>query len=879
MHRSSLVRAALVTSLLAGCGEDMAPVDGGELDDATTDDAVVSADAFVAPCEIEFDPLGAIGGDGVTEPLATGGQARAGRLTSATLPADPTEGLLFHRAGDFVLANDRVALLVEAVGDSDLYDRYGGRPIGMAQVEGGRLVRLANYNEVLFGLGVNWVETSRVAVIADGTDGNPAIIRATGTLAPIDFAGNLIPSLGAGSADVTGWNAAIEYSLAPGSDIVDITMRVQNGTAVTGRASNMLMAFFQRYRMPMLTPGQGFVEQPTGSFGYLAFDGGDATSYAWMAPMGTNLRVLADVSGTTVVSRGGAAIPACSESTIPIGSIAIAASLDGAVAVSEQRNGRTTRTIRGDVFEADGTTAVVGAHVHATFGDGDAGYFARALTDTNGHFEMAVPPDGEVRVRASRRGLMSSDTQVAGTSSVTLRFPATGSVHVVAREDGSAIPARIAILPAAGRPPTIPEAWGEPATTPGRFDVEFATDGEHTFSLTPGDYIVIASHGYEYDLHRQRVTLTAGATTEVAATLRHVIDTTDHVCADYHIHTSRSADSEDDASLKIAALVSDGLEIPIRSDHEFIADFEPVIQELGLAAWARGLSGEEMTSFEWGHFGVFPATPDPSQRNGSAVRTIGRTPPQAFADVRARAEQPALIINHPRSTSPGQGYFEIADYDAASGDVGNMAFWDEAFSVVEVFNDTDFERNRNGTVQDWFSFLNAGRRVFAVGSSDSHHIYGSPVGYPRTCLELGFDDPRMATPTVVRDATERGHGYISGGIYLDVVGPGGERPGDEVRNANATTPIHVVVRAAEWIDVDRLEVFVDGVSDQTYAIGEPSGTDPTIRLDEMVEVPVSASAMGSWVVFVAAGTDELALLHPGRRPFAVSNPIFLYRNE
>src|SRR5688572_14937511 len=52
--------------------------------------------------------------DGHADPLgAAAGEARAGRLATADVPADHT-GLGLWAADDFVLANDRVALIVEA---------------------------------------------------------------------------------------------------------------------------------------------------------------------------------------------------------------------------------------------------------------------------------------------------------------------------------------------------------------------------------------------------------------------------------------------------------------------------------------------------------------------------------------------------------------------------------------------------------------------------------------------------------------------------------------------------------------------------------------------------------------------------------------------
>ncbi len=76
---------------------------------------------------------------------ASATEARAGRLTSEDLPEDP-EGLLTWREGDWVLANDRVAVVIEDARPSDGYDPFGGKLAGMAAVEGGRMVRPADFN-------------------------------------------------------------------------------------------------------------------------------------------------------------------------------------------------------------------------------------------------------------------------------------------------------------------------------------------------------------------------------------------------------------------------------------------------------------------------------------------------------------------------------------------------------------------------------------------------------------------------------------------------------------------------------------------------------------------------------------------------------------
>jgi hypothetical protein len=76
------------------------------------------------------------------------------------------------------------------------------------------------------------------------------------------------------------------------------------------------------------------------------------------------------------------------------------------------------------------------------------------------------------------------------------------------------------------------------------------------------------------------------------------------------------------------------------------------------------------------------------------------------------------------------------------------------------------------------------------------------------------------------------------------------------------------------VSADTLEVIVNG---ETVSV-EPllplgGGTGKTFM--NQVQVSVDPARQVSWVVFHAKGESDLAPLHPGRRPFAASNPVFL----
>ena len=55
----------------------------------------------------------------------------------------------------------------------------------------------------------------------------------------------------------------------------------------------------------------------------------------------------------------------------------------------------------------------------------------------------------------------------------------------------------------------------------------------------------------------------------------------------------------------------------------------------------------------------------------------------------------------------------------------------------------------------------------------------------------------------------------------------------------------------------------------------PLGAGPSNRFVNQVTVKLDAAAAHNWVVFHAKGEGDLSPVHPGRKPFAVSNPVFL----
>lgn len=80
------------------------------------------------------------------------------------------------------------------------------------------------------------------------------------------------------------------------------------------------------------------------------------------------------------------------------------------------------------------------------------------------------------------------------------------------------------------------------------------------------------------------------------------------------------------------------------------------------------------------------------------------------------------------------------------------------------------------------------------------------------------------------------------------------------------------MQAPSWVDATDLEVIVNGESQTTEPLA-PLGTGTGKMFVNQVNVTLDTSRE-SFVIVHAKGVKDLAPLHPGRKPFAVSNPIF-----
>ena len=132
--------------------------------------------------------------------------------------------------------------------------------------------------------------------------------------------------------------------------------------------------------------------------------------------------------------------------------------------------------------------------------------------------------------------------------------------------------------------------------------------------LPSGRYRVTATHGLEYTIDEQEVTVTAGQGATLRALLERVVDTTGFIAADFHVHQLPSSDSSIELPDRVVSLLAEGVEFVAATDHNHVTDFTPAIEQLGAGGLLSATTGVEITTPTWGHFTRSPILRTPRLR-------------------------------------------------------------------------------------------------------------------------------------------------------------------------------------------------------------------------------------------------------------------------
>jgi hypothetical protein len=802
-------------------------------------------------------------------PLAAG-QARAGKVRRASeLIGGP---VAYGRVGDvWKLYNARARFLVQDVGTSVGLDIYGGNLIDADLVrdgsDGNDLFR-----ETFPVVGLHVMDARSIEVVSDGTHGGAAHLRVRGGDAP----SLILPQIDTLAQDLGG-TITTDYILDPDVPYLKIVTTYQ---ARAGQSlDTLLFGDFLSFgaSLTVISPENGF----TGGEKIVSFLGtvGDRSSYGYVYPDGGVEVPIVDASGTVTLLRS-PAVPENGSASVTRYLVVGDGSAASVMREMYKLRGIATARLAGVVRDANGPVAGARVSLFRAPYASDATPIDQAVGGSDGAFAFDAPPGGYVAIATAPGRLRGAPALVPGDVGATVEIGALGQVTLALDA-----PAKVSFLatdverpdPRFGPDPTENERNGVWA-------VALSPDGNGTLAVKPGSYDVVISRGVEYELERAHVVVPPGGSATVSAHLRRVVDTTGFISGDYHQHTQGSIDSPLPILERVKEDLAEGVEFPAGTDHDNIVDFRPAIAELGAEAFINAIPGDEVSINGVGHFNAYPLTYDAAKigaklwAHDTVAGWVGRL----------RKLEPAPIIvhvSHPR-TQKLFGYFNSIHFDPTTAT--GMATLDP-FDAIEVngeigqpsdfLPDADATMHKNAmlghpdgipTMRDWFAMLNVGRKVTALGNSDTHQRNGG-TGYPRNFVQLGTDDPRAATGAMLVSAIAAGQVVVSNGPFVTAT----------VRD-NATLAVRV--QAPSWIGVSTIEVYENGrplplVRTADGYAAQAGGAlqapiDPStsvVRFDGTIAI---APTRDSWYVVVVRGAGTLAPVD-GSSPYAYTNALYV----
>lgn len=577
-----------------------------------------------------------------------------------------------------------------------------------------------------------------------------------------------------------------------------------------------------------------------------------------------------------------------------------------AVAIEADVKGLTVGTLRGCVTV--GGVGLAGSRVAAGDDDG-AGRIgvvrSHWVTDDAGCYEGVLPP-GSYRVAAGRKGapyegggsepVYHAVTITAGAETVRdFALPDTGRVSVsVVDENDAPIPARVTVV---GVDPS-PEFFLDQVNLAGVIVIdstllhdetkdplpfgltwiEYAdADGLASFDLEPGSYELFVSRGTEYSVFQTSIVVSAGATTSVPnAKIGKVVETPGFASSDFHVHQINSSDSRIALRKRVMQFAGEGVDNIVATDHDHRTDLNPTIASLSLSSFVHATTGEEVTTFDYGHFNGYPLGIDPSKPSGGST-DWGRPPvpdvpgtdfPIYGNYTSTPAQIESLIKGDPFSTSPEvavqinhiDSHFSPLKIDTAvtpptsflspaeeaarrfSPGVGNLF---NEFDALEVWNGytrghqlSEFLGERIGI---WFNHLNQGLPITGIFDTDTHGFFNTRGGGARSWTASSVDDASGIVSDAAFDdevgaAVKSGRVVGGQGIYvqtrlLETDGAGGTTGAAADLELGGTTLLSVTnnevlleirVQAPLWAPFDRIEIYRNATS---QCVGQNGGVD------------------------------------------------------
>jgi len=878
--------------------------------------------------------------------------------------------------GDYLLANDKIRVVIQSGKYSRGFGFYGGALIDAdlqrpdARGNGGGGDGYDNFSEMFPALFLKAMEPNVDGISAETHEDGSASVTVRGEACDFMAMLNRINTFAVGDQRLVFFN---EYRLRPGKSYVEITTTVVNqgsetlqfpGEALTGLAN-------QDFPMPtgdvllfgkgnsVFTPGAGFDLRYTLEEVYKDAPGlpqlpglvtpfiatkGKHISYGFMNGI-TDEKLSyvkqagyenADVDDLLIPfifsAFTGAFYGAAPESLKPndafsftkyfiIGSGDISSIRDVVHQIRKYKTGQFSGVVR----EKIGQQAEAGASV-VTF-DADGKPYNQHTADHNGRFTGTYEPGKYtyVVVAEARKPTepQAFEIKAGKKTALEIYLPTPGYVSVsIKGEDGRALPGKCSLVGVHGlvNAELLPRQYlfdlkiGEhrrytdmipngqdPKSREFIEKIIHAPNGTVTESVRPGDYEAVCSRGIEFELARKNISVEAGKHAQVSVTLKRAVKTDGWAGGDYHLHQVNSVDSDLAIADRVIQSASEGLDIAVATDHNYITDFRPEISKLNLQQWLQGMVGLEMTTLESGHFNSFPLKYQAGHVTKGSFSWHNNKPAEVFEKLRdlgAHGPDKTIVqVNHPRDTI--LGYYNQYNFNPDTGkaeesadlflSLEGPAFGPENFNddydAIEVFNGKHFELLRHyrvpdplpppplpmnipaageivrdeqgkiaypGSMNDWIILLNQGKRYTGTGNSDSHTSDAEP-GSPRTYVPVSDDRPGQIDEIEIVNALKNQQALATNGPFIQI-SVDGKGMGETVSAKGNKVDVSIRIQTPSWIDFDAVNFILNGNTIETLK----GNRESLAAIDEQLNI-----SKDSWLIVEVVGSQSMWPVYTG----------------
>jgi hypothetical protein len=463
----------------------------------------------------------------------------------------------------------------------------------------------------------------------------------------------------------------------------------------------------------------------------------------------------------------------------------------------------------------------------------------------------------------------------AGDSeTINFAMPNNGTLTVnVTDETGNPVPARVTVVgfdPSAEATVAGASVPGIGTATLGRLnDVNDAkpfgivafqhtgADGVAQLKVENGVQVhVFVSRGTEYStwstVPTGSISFAPGTAQTLNAKISRVLDTQDFISSDFHVHGIASPDAQVNDATRANEFAGEGVENLVATDHHVHHDYKPAMAAAGLASWVTSTVGEEITSFDYGHFNGYPFEIDPSVPSGGSTDWALAAPPgKDFPSYGAYNLAPAgifqlattqpeakpsttLQVNHIDShfaplqintaLVPPQDNLTAAQrlqlrIDPANPPLGQLFY---PFPALELWNGMnrghqgEFLNQRIGI---WTNLLDQGIRTTAISDTDTHEYNNLRAAGARTwtATSAGNDTPTAFDEDEMAASVEAGRAVGGQGVYvqtrlLATDGSGAVADltyggSNTVSSSNGEVTLEIHVQSPRWAPWDRIEIY------------------------------------------------------------------------